>query len=208
MLPDTCFCPRCLAAFQEATGIDLEDAPVGEASKRLLGPERTAWTEWRCGVFTDWVKAFRDIVDEVRPTALLGTFHCPWTDDERDGALKAKLAIDLRAQAPYLDVFSPMPYHARFGHASDPAWISKQTAWLGEHLGLEGKPDDKKRIWPIVQLSDWGEPVPVEQVQEVLDHGTRLPATGVMVFAWGRLQKSPAKVEALVRTFRFVSDTK
>src|SRR3712207_8809773 len=51
----------------------------------------------------------------------------------------------------YLDVFSPMPYHARFGHASDPAWISRQTAWLGRHLGIEGQPGERLRIWPIVQ---------------------------------------------------------
>ena len=39
-----------------------------------------------------------------------------------------------------------------------------------------------------------------------IDHGTRLPATGVLVFAWGRLQKSPAKVEALVRTYQALSN--
>ena len=45
----------------------------------LLGPHKAAWVEWRCGVFTDWVREFRAIRDEVRPGALLGTFHCPWT---------------------------------------------------------------------------------------------------------------------------------
>lgn len=96
-----------------------------------------------------------------------------------------KLAIDLKAQSEYIDIFSIMPYHARFGHAYDPAWISRQTAWLGNHLGIQGDPDERNRIWPIVQLSDWGEPVPVEQVREVLDHGSRRPATGVMIFNWG-----------------------
>ena len=136
------------------------------------------------------------IRDETRPKALLGTFHCPWTDTERDGALRKKLGIDLKAQARYIDVFSPMPYHARFGYAKDPAWISRQTKWLGEFLG------GGARIWPIVQLSDWGEKVPVEQVAAVLDHGTRAPATGVMVFAWGRLRKRPDKVAAMVESYR------
>ena len=80
-----------------------------------------------------------------------------------------------------------MPYHARFGHADDPAWVSRQVAWLGRHLGIEGKPGERLKIWPIVQLSDWGEPVPAAQVAEVIDHGTRPPATGVTVFAWGSL---------------------
>ena len=170
VLPDTCHCKRCLAL---AKGKD--------------------WVTWRCSVFTDWVREFKQIRDRVRPKALLGTFHCPWSDDAK---LKSKLAIDLRAQAKYIDVFSPMPYHARFGHAKDPAWISRQVKWLGDHLGKG------TRIWPIVQLADWGEPVPVEQIASVIDHGSRPPATGVMVFAWGRLRKQPAKIEAMVRAFK------
>ncbi len=142
-LPDTCFCPRCLARFEQDTGIDLPDRPTPELARSLLGPLHEQWTNWRCGVFTDWVREFRSILDEVRPGALLGTFHCPWSDDDRDGALRSKLAIDLKAQAEYLDVFSPMPYHARFGHPTDPAWISRQVAWLGRHLGIEGKPGER-----------------------------------------------------------------
>jgi len=205
-LPDTCFCARCLEQFQKDT--HTEGAESAAAMAALLakkdGVARKAWIRWRCGVFTDWVRAFRQILDETRPAALLGTFHCPWTDEERDGALRAKLAIDLRAQKQYLDVFSPMPYHARFGHARDPGWISKQTAWLGKHLDLHGRRDERVKIWPIVQLSDWGESVPVAQIDAVLDHGTRLPATGVMVFRWGALRKKPHKVEAIVRFYRAI----
>ena len=139
-----------------------------------------------------------------RPQALLGTFHCPWSEDDRDGALKAKLAIDLKAQAEYIDVFSIMPYHARFGHADDPEWISRQSRWLGRHLGIAGKPGERHRIWPIVQLSDWGEPVAAKQVRTVLDHGTRLPATGVMVFHWGSLRKQWPKVDAMTDYYRSI----
>ena len=95
-----------------------------------------------------------------------------------------------------------MPYHARFGHPTDPAWISRQVAWLGRHLGIEGKPGERTKIWPIVQLSDWGEPVPASQVAEVIDHGTRPPSTGITVFAWGPLSKDWNKVERLGRAYR------
>ena len=95
-----------------------------------------------------------------------------------------------------------MPYHARFGHAGDPQWISRQVAWLGRYLGLTNAAGEQRRIWPIVQVSDWGESVPLEQVEAVLDHGSLAPATGVLVFAWGGLRKHPEKVEAIGRTFR------
>mgnify|MGYP001096359200 CR=1 FL=1 len=201
-LPETCFCPLCLATFSKETKIDLGGGTTPEIARRLLGKHHREWIDWRCGVFTDWVREFRAIVDEVRPGALLGTFHCPWTDQERDGALRDKLAIDLKAQAPYLDVFSIMPYHARFGHADDPAWISRQTAWLGEHLGIRGTPGERLKIWPIVQLADWGEAVRAQDVATILDHGTRAPATGVMIFHWSGVGGDRAKLDAMGRAYR------
>jgi hypothetical protein len=211
-LPDTCFCPRCLARFAEDTGIRLSEKTVAQNAERLLrGDLRERWTGWRCGVFTDWVREFRQIRDTARPAALLGTFHCPWTDTEREGALRHKLAIDLKAQAAYIDVFSIMPYHARFGHASDVEWAARQTAWLGRHLGITGREPGPaaargpKRIWPIVQVSDWGETVPVAQVAPVLEAGTRLPATGVTVFNWGSLHSQTEKVEAMGAFYRAIS---
>jgi hypothetical protein len=119
-----------------------------------------------------------------------------------EGALRQKLAIDLRAQAQHIDVFSPMPYHARFGHAADPSWIGRQTAWLGRHLGVESRPGERWRIGPILQLSDWGETVPVARVPEVIAQGTRPPSTGVMAFVWSSLAKDWDKVGRMGRAYR------
>jgi hypothetical protein len=203
-LPDTCFCDRCLAGFQEATHVDLPAAPTPERARMLLGPGslQAHWVRWRCSVFTDWVREFRAIRDEVRPGALLGTFHCPWSEDDFAGALRTKLAIDLKAQAEFIDVFSPMPYHARFGHAADLAWIGRQISWLGRTLGVEGRPGERTRIWPIVQLADWGEPVAAAHVAEVVAQGARAPATGLTVFAWGGLARDWEKVERLGQAYR------
>jgi len=203
-MPDTCFCERCIAQFARETETELPDEAPPQLAGRLLDEYKEKWVQWRCDVFTDWVREFRSIVDETRPKALLGTFHCPWTNTERNGALRNKLAIDLRAQAEYVDVFSIMPYHARFGHPTDPSWISRQTAWLGGYLGIQGKSGERHKIWPIVQLSDWGEPVPVDDVRAILDHGTRLPATGVMVFAWGSLRKQMDKVDEMSGFYRAI----
>lgn len=203
-LPDTCFCRSCLAGFQRDTGMRLPERPVAELSALLLGKHRARWVQWRCDVLTDWMREFREIRDAVRPAALLGTFHCPWSETDFDGALREKLAIDLKAQARHIDVFSPMPYHARFGHARDVAWISRQISWLGKHLSIDGAPNARHRIWPIVQLADWGEPVPSEQVQDVLEHATRRPATGVMVFAWSRLRQKPDSVAAMSEYYRAI----
>lgn len=199
-LPDTDFSPTALRRFTEQTGITLP-TDTAAAAAVLLGKEREAWTDFRCAVFTDWVREYRDVLNDARPGALLGTFHCPWSPDEYDGAIRHKLAIDLVAQRPYLDVFSIMPYHARFGHADDPAWIARQVRSLGKLLKIEGKPDEEKRIWPIVQSSDWGERVPPEQIEAVLRRGAEQPATGVMTFHWSSIAKEWDKVEALKRAY-------
>jgi hypothetical protein len=200
-MPDTDFCPAALAGFTKETGIDLP-ADVPAAAKILLGERREAWTSFRCGVLTDWVREYRAIVDVFRPKALIGTFHCPWSPGDYDGAIRHKLAIDLKSQAKYLDIFSIMPYHARFGHAQDLPWIARQIKLLGEHLGLSGKPDEKQQIWPIVQLSDWGERVVPADIGPVLEHASRTPATGVMGFHWNALSKEWDKVEAVGRAYR------
>ena len=203
-LPDTCFCDRCVSLFQKDANISLPEATSAARAQRILQDHKPAWVQWRCDVFTDWVREFRKIIDQERPGALLGSFHCPWSETEFGGAIRAKLAIDLKAQAKYLDVFSIMPYHARFGHAADPAWISRRTAALGQFLGIKGLPDERIKIWPIVQLSDWGDTVPVSQVNQILDHGTRSPASGVMVFVWGTLYPQRGKVEAMREFYRAI----
>jgi hypothetical protein len=201
-MPDTCFCDRCVARFQTDTAIALPQMSTSERAALLLSTHRDAWVRWRLGIFTDWVREFHAIRDETRPGALLGTFHNPWSDSDFDGARIQKLAIDLKAQSAYIDVFSPMPYHARFGRANDPAWISRQVAWLGRYLGVKGVRGERLRIWPIVQIADWGERVPVEQIDEVLRHGADAPATGVIVFAWSGLRAQPQKIDAIGRSFR------
>ncbi len=90
----------------------------------------------------------------------------------------------------------------RSGHVKDPEWIARQTRRLGELLNIKGTPDEKKRIWPIVQLADWGEPVPLEQARDVLDFGTRPPATGVMVFHWSGVSQEWFKVQAIKQAYR------
>ena len=60
-------------------------------------------------------------------------------------------------------------------HTWNPEAVSRQTAWLGNYLGIKGEPGERHRIWPIVQLAGWGESVPIDKVQSILDHGTRRP---------------------------------
>ena len=201
VMPDTCFCDRCLGRFSADTGIELPQGSTGDISSYILDEHGDEWISWRNGIYTDWIREFREILDEESPQTLLGYYHCPWTDKEFDGALVKKLAIDLKSQAEYIDVFSPLLYHAYLGHAGDLGWISSHVAWLGDYLGVEGKPGEKVRIWPIVQLADLGGDVPASEVAGVLDAGLRHPSSGVMFFSWGRIKDQPGKVQEMARFY-------
>jgi hypothetical protein len=50
----------------------------------------------------------------------------------------------------------------------------------------------------------WGETVPVSQVKEVLDHGTRAPATGVTIFVPGSLYPQSDKLKAMREFYRAI----
>ena len=76
-LPDTCFCARCLARFARETGVDLPDRPRRSWPGRCSGRTGTSGCRWRCGVFTDWVREFRAIRDEVRPRRTAGDVPLP-----------------------------------------------------------------------------------------------------------------------------------
>ncbi|MFM7128204.1 MAG: hypothetical protein ACKO0V_02465 [bacterium] len=202
-MPLTCFCDRCVKAFAESSKVNIpQGLTIAKRNRWIVDQNQAEWVTWRCGVFTDWVREFREIVNQLRPGALLGTFHNPWSPNDYDGAIKNLLAIDLKAQSKYIDVFSIMPYHARFGHHRDPAWISRQVLALAELMNLSGEPGEKNQIWPIVQLADWGEVVQTSQIKDVMDHGTRQPVSGVTIFHTGGLNQNPDRLEALGQFYR------
>jgi len=58
-MPDTCFCRRCVDRFAHETNTQLPHEPLPQLAQRLLGQHADAWVQWRCDVFTDWVREFR-----------------------------------------------------------------------------------------------------------------------------------------------------
>ena len=82
-LPDTCFCDRCLSQFARETGISL---PI---SRRPTGAEVLGYREEGLGAVA--MRRLYRLGPRVsrhrhRGTAgaLLGTFHCPWSESDHD----------------------------------------------------------------------------------------------------------------------------
>ena len=169
----TSFDPGTLQRLGRDTGIDLplEDAPA--AAQAIDTRCQQEWIGWRCDQITSWVARAREIVDRVRPGALLGMFGVPWRQGDFGGAIREVVGQDYRALSAYVDVFSPMVYHRMCGQSVD--WIADVTQEI--HQVTE------RPVWPIVQSVDMPDPLPAEEYAAALDAVLRSPhADGLLVF--------------------------
>ena len=197
ILPETCFCPGCLSAFQSATGVRLPEGGTAEKARWILEHQENIWRDWRCSVVTGWARDIKQIIRQERPGALLGLFHAPWTDQDFSGARRKILGLDFGQLAGVVDVFSPMVYHGRMGR--DPRWVGEYVAWLGESLGI--KAGTFPKVWPIVQATDEPAAVSPREFEEVLRRGASGAASGVMMFTVNAVAHDPVKLETLKKVY-------
>jgi hypothetical protein len=192
ILPETCFNASCLRAFQKSSGIKLPSLDPAVAAKFILSKHEAEWRRWRVQVLEGWARDLREIVKKRRPQALLGVFHCPWTDEEYSGARGRILGLDLLGLNKYFDVFSPMVYHARMGRT--PEWVGEYVSWLSGMIGAS-------RVWPIVQAQDDPQPVSAKEFEAVMRQGAAAGADGIMMFTTRAVAQDPAKTEVLRRLY-------
>ena len=95
ILPETCFCDHCLRTFSEDSGINLPEGTTAERAQWILNKHDHEWRDWRCKVIFNWTQEMKSIIDEIKPEALLGLYHCPWDDLEFDGARRRILGSGL-----------------------------------------------------------------------------------------------------------------
>jgi len=194
ILPETCFSPTCLAAFETMTGIRVPPGTTAERAQWILKRHDPEWRNWRTRHLLGWAQEIRARLRTKRPGALLGVFHCPWTDDEFDSARRRILGLDLDQLVTVVDVFSPMVYHGRMGRR--PEWVGENVEWLSRRLR------NRARIWPIVQAHSEPLEISADEFEKVLRLGTSGIATGVMMFTAGAVASDNAKMQVMRRVYR------
>ena len=174
-LPDTCFCPRCLERFQQDTGVELPDRPTPSCPGGCWAEHESQWVKWRCDVFTDWVREFRhDPRRRPGRGPCWGRSIAPgrWRTTRRRAPREAGDRPEGAGAVPRRVQPDALPRPVRPCRRPGLDLAAGRPGW-GDTWASRAGPGERLKIWPIVQLSDWGEPVPVEQVAAVLDHGTR-----------------------------------
>ena len=111
ILPETCFCERCVSQFASESSVDVPSGNVRQKAQWILSNSDSSWRSWRAEVVNGWVANMKSIVNEMRPAAFLGIYYCPWFPEDFNGAHYRILGLDMQALSRIADVFSPMLYH-------------------------------------------------------------------------------------------------
>jgi len=198
ILPETCFCDHCLQRFSEAYKLQIPAGTTAEKAAWILTQEESQWRDWRCQIILEWAIEMKKIMREMRPNALLGLYHCPWTDDEFDGARRRILGLDYDLLKGTIDVFSPMVYHERMGRP--PAWVEENIGWFCDRLDLQE--GEFPKVWPIVQAHDAPGVVSKEDFQLVLEGGLSHCSSGVMMFTTRAVAEKTEKLEVVKEVYK------
>ena len=193
ILPETCFCEHCLAGFQSASSIQIPEGSVSKKAEWILQNHDNTWRNWRCTVIAGWVRDFKTVLKEEAPGALLGVYHCPWDDDDFNGARRRNLGLDYDMLKGIVDVFSPMVYHERMGRS--PEWVRENIQWFSKRLNIKNGRFPK--VWPIVQAHNDPGIISAEEFGKVLRFGAEGSSTGVMMFTSNAVAEDPKKVETM-----------
>lgn len=191
ILPETCFCDHCLKRFSEEQNIQIPNGTAAERALWVLTEEENKWREWRCQIILEWASEMKKIIREIRPDALLGLYHCPWNDDEFEGARRRILGLDYDLLKETIDVFSPMVYHERMGR--EPVWVEENIGWFCDRLAIQEGTFPK--VWPIVQAHDSPGVVSTEDFQIVLQGGLSHGSSGVMMFTTNAVAEKTEKMD-------------
>lgn len=191
-LPQTCFCPDCLAAFERAAGLAVPPELATTAAKAawILSTHAAAWTDWKCGRVADVVSRFVRAAREAEPSVKVNLHAVPWRRDDFGGAVRSVAGQDLARLAPLVDLVSPMTYHHMVRRT--PAWVHDIVADAAALAG--GAP-----VLPSIQVDKAyvDEDLPPAEFRAALEQALRPPSRGVVLWSWAALAGSPEKKDIL-----------
>jgi hypothetical protein len=197
ILPETCFCNHCLDTFSKYSGIEIPDGTISEKALFILNNHDDPWRDWRCQVIYSWAHEMKIIIKKIRPDALLGLYHCPWNDEEFNGARRRILGLDYDLLKGTIDVFSPMVYHSRMGR--DPDWVKENIDWFCKRLSIGDNSFPK--VWPIVQAYNDPEIISNEEFETVLRGGLEGKSSGVMMFTSHAVAEEKGKIGVMKKLY-------
>ncbi len=188
---------KIVSGFQSSSGIKVPDGSIAKKAEWILLNHDGSWRNWRCSVIAGWVRDFKKVLNAEKPGALLGVYHCPWDDEDFDGARRRNLGLDYDCLRNIVDVFSPMVYHGRMGKNSE--WVKENIEWFSDRLNI--KAGKFPKVWPIVQAYNDPNVISAEEFEKVLRYGAGGQATGVMMFTSYAVAEDEEKLAVMKKIY-------
>jgi hypothetical protein len=186
-----CFCPACLAAFGEESGIAVPDTCSGTASRAafLTGHHSEAWNEFRSGLIAGMAEELARGARSVDPGIRIALHAVPWRKGDFDRAGHRIAGQDIARLGTMVDLISPMCYSQMLRR--EPEWIAAVVA------DMEAQAPGK--ILPSIQVFLYyvDDPFPVSRFTECLRAALRPPSRGVVFFSWPLFERDPERMEAV-----------
>jgi len=191
-LPDTCYCPHCLARFSADTGItlppDIKTAP--QAADWISRNQQERWIRWKAGVITSMVQNLEAAARQAKPGILVNLHAVPWRTNDFGGAIRRVAGQDFRALSQLADFVSPMCYTLMLHR--DASWIRSVVQDIGAVSSCPVLPSIQVR--PEYPGDD---AMSTADFEEALKAALATPSRGVIFWSWDHLAKEPDKMAVL-----------
>ncbi len=188
VIPQTCYCARCLALFQQESAITIPPSLTTTPQKAAWIDQHATekWQQWKKKQIISFVREVRETIDRYQTETpaktekiKLGAFLVPWRKSDFDGAVTLSLAQDAEEMARYIDVFSPMVYHRM---------VQQPVSWVGEISRYFQNMGEREGVatWPIIQSGD----VDGQEFSAALHEVKKSGAQDVIVYAMKDMKKA------------------
>ena len=193
-LDTACYCPHCLARFQEETGVVLPEEMAGSTRRTaewLWAKQPEAWARWRVDLITSWVAGVVRAARRIAPEVIVGVHLVPWARDEYDGGPVRVVGQDVEALASLVDYVSPMAY-AHMLHR-EPGWVRQVVRGLAARVEVP--------VYPSIEVKESyrSEELTGAFFETALDAALQPPSAGVVFWSWPPLTEQTPKQEILER---------
>ena len=184
--PEYCFCERCIAKFEAASGIKVPTGAAQTPGQWIHANCREQWVRFKCGVIHDIIGRFRGVVQQYNPQGKIILNTVPFDPAHFGGNGRTLFGQDPSLLADVVDIFEIMGYHQILGLPYQ--WIGEAGDYFkqitgGRHVCLTAQ---GKALYTQGMHSGKGraETINNDEFRRALQTIRDSKADGAIVFTW------------------------
>ena len=191
-IPNTCFCPSCLASFSAETRISLPSSvkTAQQAAAWIEANHIERWAEWKCGVVSSMVGELVNAAKAARPDVLINVHAVPWRQTDYNRAIRRVAGQDFTALSRFTDYLSPMCYTLMLRR--QPEWVASVVADMSAISSCPILPSIQVRAEYPGDLA-----IGAREFEATLEAALAPPSHGVVFWSWAHLAQEPEKMRVI-----------